>query len=235
MSEEQIRRVELAGRPQPRIAIAAPISGLVTEIGAREGMAVMPGATLFRINGFASVWANAEVPESQVALLRPGARVRAQTPSAPGAQFDGRVQALLPNVDAATRTIRARVELSNTRGLLVPGMSVAMQFIDPRQDKAVLVPTEALIQTGRRTVVLLAEDNGRFRPAEVVAGVESGGQTEIKSGLQPGQRVVVSSQFLIDSEASLRGVEARLNAAPAPAAVGTPQPAAPTASQGAAR
>jgi Cu(I)/Ag(I) efflux system membrane fusion protein len=88
-------------------------------------------------------------------------------------------------------------------------------------DKALLVPTEAVIQTGKRTVVMLAEDNGRFRPVDVQMGIESGGQTEIKRGLQGGQRVVVSSQFLIDSEASLKGVEARLNELPKPAAATT--------------
>jgi Cu(I)/Ag(I) efflux system membrane fusion protein len=89
--------------------------------------------------------------------------------------------------------------------------------MDTRGQKALLVPSEAVIQTGRRTVVMLAEDQGRFRPVEVQAGIESGGRTEILRGLQAGQKVVVSSQFLIDSEASLRGIEARLNAAPPPA------------------
>ena len=95
-----------------------------------------------------------------------------------------------------------------------------------RAEKALLVPTEAVIQTGRRTVVMLAEEDGRFRPADVEAGIESGGQTEIKRGLQAGQRVVVSSQFLIDSEASLRGVEARLNSEPASPAASTAAAAA---------
>jgi Cu(I)/Ag(I) efflux system membrane fusion protein len=90
-----------------------------------------------------------------------------------------------------------------------------------RAEKALLVPSEAVIQTGKRTLVMLAEDNGRFRPVDVEAGIESGGKTEIKRGLQAGQRVVVSSQFLIDSEASLKGVEARLNDAPKPAAANT--------------
>jgi len=171
----------------------------------------MSGATLFRINGLATVWANAEVPESQAALLRPGAQVQARSPAVPGASFDGKVQALLPEVNPATRTLKARMELANPGGRLVPGMFVSMNFMDMRPEKALLVPTEAVIQTGKRTVVMLAEDNGRFRPIDVEAGIESGGQTEIKRGLQAGQRVVVSSQFLIDSEASLRGVETRLN------------------------
>jgi len=116
----------------------------------------------------------------------------------------------------------------------VPGMFVQMQFADARGEKTLLVPTEAVIQTGRRTVVMLAEpgDNGgRFRPVEVDAGIDSGGQTEIKRGLQAGQRVVVSSQFLIDSEASLRGVEARLNAEPTSAAASAAA-ATPPASAG---
>jgi Cu(I)/Ag(I) efflux system membrane fusion protein len=174
----------------------------------------MAGATLFRINGLSTVWANAEVPESQAALLRPGAKVQARSPAVPGTTFDGRVQAILPKVNAATRTLKARMELANPGGRLSPGMFVTMNFIDMRPEKALVVPSDAVIQTGKRAVVMLAEDSGHFRPVEVQAGIETGGQTEIKRGLQAGQRVVVSSQFLIDSEASLRGLEARLNEAP---------------------
>jgi Cu(I)/Ag(I) efflux system membrane fusion protein len=210
MSDEQIRLVEASGKTQPRITLVSPIGGVVVELTVREGMTVMPGATLFRINGLSTVWANAEVPESQAALLRPGARVQAKSPAAPGETFEGKVQAILPEVNAATRTLKARLELANPQGRLVPGMFVQMQFIDTRAAKVLLVPTEAVIQTGRRTVVILAEDKGHFRPVDVEAGIESGGQTEVRRGLQLGQRVVVSSQFLIDSEASLRGVETRL-------------------------
>jgi membrane fusion protein, copper/silver efflux system len=226
MSDEQIRLVERTGKTQPRITLAAPIDGVVVELMVREGMTVMSGATLFRINGLSTVWANAEVPETQSALLRPGAKVQARSAAAPGTLIDGKVQAILPEVTAATRTLKARVELANPGGRLVPGMFVQMQFADMRAEKALLVPTEAVIQTGRRTVVMLAEEDGRFRPVDVEAGIESGGQTEIKRGLQAGQRVVVSSQFLIDSEASLRGVEARLNSEPASPAASTAAAAA---------
>jgi len=221
MSDTQIALVDSSGRTQPRITLVAPISGVVTELMAREGMTVAAGATLFRINGLSTVWANAEVPESQSAMLRPGAKVQARSPAAPGATFDGKVQAILPDVNQTTRTLKARLELANPNGTLVPGMFVQMQFMDLRNEKALLVPTEAIIQTGKRTVAMLAEDNGRFRPVEVEIGIESGGQTEIKRGLQAGQRVVVSSQFLIDSEASLKGVEARLNVEPKPDAADT--------------
>jgi Cu(I)/Ag(I) efflux system membrane fusion protein len=221
MSDSQIALVDSSGRTQPRITLVAPIAGVVTELMAREGMTVMAGATLFRINGLGTVWANAEVPESQSALLRPGAKVQAISPAVPGTKFDGKVQAILPEVNATTRTLKARLELANPSGALVPGMFVQMQFMDMRNEKALLVPTEAIIQTGKRTVAMLAEDNGRFRPVDVEIGIESGGQTEIKRGLLAGQRVVVSSQFLIDSEASLKGVEARLNVEPKPDAANT--------------
>ena len=221
MSDAQIALVESSGRTKPRITLVAPIGGVVTELMAREGMTVMPGATLFRINGLSTVWANAEVPESQAALLRPGAKVQAISPAVPGMKFDGKVQAILPEVDPTTRTLKARLELANPGSMLVPGMFVQMQFMDMRAEKALLVPTEAIIQTGKRTVAMLAEENGRFRPVDVEIGIESEGQTEIKRGLQAGQRVVVSSQFLIDSEASLKGIEARLNVEPKPTAANT--------------
>ena len=216
MSDAQIALVDSSGRTQSRFTLVAPISGVVTELMAREGMTVMAGATLFRINGLSTVWANAEVPESQSALLRPGAKVQATSPAVPGTTFDGKVQAILPEINPTTRTLKARLELANPNSALVPGMFVQMQFMAMRDQKALLVPTEALIQTGKRTVAMLAEENGRFRPVDVEIGIESGGQTEIKRGLQAGQRVVVSSQFLIDSEASLRGVEARLSIEPKP-------------------
>lgn len=213
MSPELIAQVEAGGRVQPRITLHAPISGVLTEIAAREGMAVMPGATLFRINGLSTVWAQAEVPESQAAVVRPGTTVRATSPAAPGEMFEGRVQALLPEVAGATRTLKARMEIDNRKGHLVPGMFVQMQFTNTGERTVLLVPTEAVIHTGRRAVVMLAEEGGRFRPQEIEAGAEQGGQTEVRRGLRTGQKVVVSSQFLIDSEASLRGLEARLNAA----------------------
>ena len=218
MSDEQISRVAINGKVDARITLTAPIGGVVVELLVRDGMTVMPGATLFRINGLSTVWANAEIPESQAALVRPGAKVQARSPALPGTTFDGKVQALLPEVNPATRTLKARLELANPGARLVPGMFVSMQFMAARTDKVLLMPTEALIQTGTRSVVMLAEDNGRFRPVNVEVGIETDGQTEIKRGLQAGQRVVVSSQFLIDSEASLKGVEGRLNALPPAAA-----------------
>jgi Cu(I)/Ag(I) efflux system membrane fusion protein len=223
MSEAQVARVDATGSVQPRITLVAPSSGVVAELIAREGMTVSPGMMLARINGLTSVWANAELPESQAALVRPGSQVEARSPGVPGAVFRGSVQALLPEVNSTTRTLKARVQFANPGGQLVPGLFVTMQFMDTRASKALLVPTEAVIQTGRRAVVMVAEEGGRFAPVDVETGLETGGQTEIKRGLKASQRVVVSSQFLIDSEASLKGVEARLNNQPAPTAATTAQ------------
>lgn len=222
MTDAQIQLVESSGKPQARTTIAAPLAGVVTELSVREGMTVAVGAPLFRISGLSTVWANAELPESQAAWVRPGAKVEAHSPATPGVTFTGTVQALLPEVNPATRTLKARVELRNVPARLVPGMSATMQFADTHAQKALLIPSEAVIMTGKRNVVLLSEEGGNaghFRPVEVELGIESGGQTEIKRGLAVGQRVVVSSQFMIDSEASLKGVEARLNDAMAPARV----------------
>ena len=221
MSEAQVAGVEQAGALRPRLTLTAPSSGVVAELALREGMTVEPGMLLARINGLSTVWAVGDLPEAQAALVQRGSKVEARSPGVPGEVFRGMVQAVLPQVDASTRTIKARIELANPGYRLAPGMFVTMQFMDTLQGKALLIPTEALIQTGRRSVVLLAEDGGRFTPVEVEAGLETGGQTEIKRGLQAGQRVVVSSQFLIDSEASLKGVEARLNNEPEPRAADT--------------
>jgi len=218
MDDSLIAQIEASGTVQARIPVLAPISGVLTEVMAREGMTAMAGATLFRIQGSGTVWAHAELPESQIPLVRPGTRVQARSIAIPGESFEGRVQALLPEVNPTTRTLKARLEIVNRGGKLAPGMLMQMRFTELRAGKSLLVPTEAIIHTGERAVVMLAEDEGRFRPVTIEPGLESGDQTEVRSGLKAGQRVVVSSQFLIDSEARLKGVEARLNAASSNAA-----------------
>jgi len=218
MSEEQIGLLEKTGQPQTRITLYAPINGVIAELGVREGMTVMSGAMLFRLVDLSSVWVNAEVPEAQGAWLRPGTTVEARVPSFPGQVFRGRVSAILPEVSAATRTLRARVELANPRGRLKPGMFATLVFAQDAGAKALLVPSEAVIRTGERSVVILAESEGKFRPREVELGFESGGRSEIRKGLSEGDKVVVSGQFLIDSEASLRASGTRMEGAEAPKA-----------------
>jgi Cu(I)/Ag(I) efflux system membrane fusion protein len=214
MSEEQIRLVESTGRLHTRLTLVAPIDGVAGELAVREGTTVMAGATLFRINGLGTVWLNAELPESVAAAVHPGIAVEAHAAAVPGRAFRGKVSAILPEVNPATRTLRARVELANPGGELVPGMFATVSFAPASQREGVLIPSEAVIQTGRRTVVVLADQAAdgqqRLAPVDVEVGTEANGMTEVRKGVAPGQRVVVSGQFLVDSEASLRATTTRL-------------------------
>lgn len=217
MNEAQIALVERTGQVQARVTLTAPVSGVVTALMAREGSTVMPGSLLMRIDDLSSVWIQAQVPESQATQVMPGSAVRVQTPALPGEWFEGEVQALLPEVDPTTRTRTARMVMSNPEERLVPGMFVRMLLAAEQRRDALLVPTEALVRTGTRTLIMVI-DGESFRPVEVEIGREHGGQSEVLAGLDPGQRVVVSGQFLIDSEASLKGVEARLSSGELPVA-----------------
>jgi Cu(I)/Ag(I) efflux system membrane fusion protein len=210
MSEEHIRRVESSGSVQSRVTLTAPIGGVVAEITARDGMTVMVGTPLFRINGLSTIWVNAEVPENQAAQILPGNAVEARAAAVPGIVFKGRISAILPEVNATTRTIKARVELANPDGRLVPGMFTTVSFTPASRKNVLTVPSEAIIQTGKRSVVIVAQGDGRFLPTDVETGLDSGGRTEIRTGLALGQKVVVSGQFLVDSEASLRGTSTRM-------------------------
>ena len=219
MSDAQIQSVAASGKVQARFTVTAPIGGVVAELGAREGMTVAPGAPLFRINGLSTVWVNAEVPESLAAQVRPGSAVEARAPALGGAAFKGKVTAILPEVNPATRTLKMRGELANPAGALVPGMFATVMLKPAARVEMLQVPSEAVITTGKRSVVVVALGDGRFAPVDVEIGMEANGQTEIRKGLEAGQQVVVSGQFLIDSEASLKGVTARMGDAPTAAAV----------------
>ena len=209
MSEEQIKRVEADGKPRARITLHAPIDGAIAELSVREGMTVTSGAMLFRLVDLARVWVTAEIPEAQATWLRPGSDVQASVPAWPGVTFRGKVSALLPEVNAATRTLRARIELANPGAKLKPGMYATLVFTSGGKRKVLIVPSEAVIRTGERNVVMRAEGEGRFRVQEVETGLDAHGETEILKGLAAGDKVVVSGQFLIDSEANLRASTTR--------------------------
>jgi len=214
MTEEQVADVERDGKPRPNVTLASPVDGVVGELGAREGMTVMPGAMLFRINGLTTVWVNVDIPEAQAAAVVPGAPIVATVPAYPGQKFNGRISAVLPDVAAASRTVRARVELANPGARLKPGMYVTLAIEPVSTREAVLVPSEAVIPTGRRTVIVVDRGDSKFEPVEVETGREQGGRTEVLKGLDAGARVVVSGQFLIDSEASLKATTTRMGDAP---------------------
>jgi membrane fusion protein, copper/silver efflux system len=212
--ERTIRAIESQRRTQSATLIVSPIDGVVSELGVREGAAIAPGSPLFRINGLKTVWANARVPEAQVAMLPIGSAVNARASAWPGDTFSGRLIALLPQVELDTRTMTARVEIDNAAGKLAPGMFVNLDLAAPAGEPALVVPSEAVIATGQHTVVVTRNDDGSFGVATVTIGAEQNGKTVILSGLDEGQSIVLSGQFLIDSEASLKSTVTRLGATP---------------------
>jgi membrane fusion protein, copper/silver efflux system len=210
MSEDHVRTVETGGKPYAQLTVTAPIDGVIADLGAREGMTVAAGTMLFRINGLDTVWVNAEVPESLAGSIKAGMPVQARAPGLPDTLLKGRVNAILPEINSATRTLKVRIELANPGMRLVPGMFATVSFAPGAAREGLLVPAEAIIQTGKRSIVILALEGGKFEPVAVETGMEVNGQTEIRKGLTAGQQVVVSGQFLIDSEASLKAATARM-------------------------
>jgi Cu(I)/Ag(I) efflux system membrane fusion protein len=202
---ELVQQAEDGVTPTARFVVTAPASGVIAELGVREGAAVTPGTTMFRIAGLERVWAIAEIPEAQSMRLARGQSVKATLQADPGRSFDGRLAELLPEVDAGTRTLKARFEVANRDGALVPGMLLRLRVAGPSRSRLV-TSAEAVIRTGRRTLVFVRRDDGAFEPRDVVIGQEIGDEVEIIEGLAEGERVVTSGQFLVDSEARLRSV-----------------------------
>ena len=210
MPSELIAQVESAREPRTTITIRSPLGGVIDTLEAREGMTVSTGGTLAKINGLATVWIEAAIPEAQSALARLGKSVEVGLTAYPGQRFAGKVIGVLPETNADTHTARVRIELANRDGRLRPGMFAQVRLDNGDPTPVIYVNSEAVIRTGRRAVVIVARDHGRYLPTEVQTGMEVDGKTVIEKGLTEGQTVVASGQFLIDSEASLTGVLARL-------------------------
>ena len=208
MSDGLIDQIERTGRPRTVVTLSTPTGGVIRILNVRGGMTVMAGQTLAEINGLGTVWVNAAIPEALAGQVRPGSPVSVTLAAFPGETFAGRVSALLPEAQGETRTLTARIELSNRGDRLKPGMFATVQ-LGATASPALLVPSEAVIRTGKRTLVMLALAGGRYQPAEVRTGREAGGKTEVLAGLADGEKIVASGQFLIDSEASLAGIAAR--------------------------
>jgi Cu(I)/Ag(I) efflux system membrane fusion protein len=211
-----ISQVEHSGIVQPNLKLTTPISGVLQELNVRAGMTVTTGETLARVNGLDTVWLAVAVPESDTGAITVGQTVEARLPAFPGTTLSGMVSAILPETNPDSRTLRVRVELPNPDGRLRPGLTAQVRLNRSTEQSVLWVPSEAVIRTGRRALVMLAEDAGRYRPVEVLLGQESDGKTAIGKGLEAGQKVVTSGQFLLDSEASLKGIVARTDEESAP-------------------
>lgn len=208
MPEEVISSVARSGQARTTLTVTAPQSGAITSLGIRPGMTVMAGQTLAEISGYSPIWLEAAVPEALAGSARVGQPVSATLTAFPGERFAGRIIAILPSAQDASRTITVRAAMPNPGLKLKPGM-FAQVSLAPERREALLVPSEAVIRTGERTLVMLALEGGGYRPAEIRIGREANGRTEVLAGLAPGEEVVVSGQFLLDSEASLAGIDVR--------------------------
>ena len=205
-----IARIQATHELHTTITISSPIAGMIDSLGARQGMAVSTGATLANINGLETVWIEAALPEARGGIAQFGKHVEARLTAYPNQLFTGQVIGILPQANAETRTVRVRIELDNRNRRLRPGMYAKVRLDEGEQTPVLYVASEAIIHTGTRALVIVASDRSHFTPREVQPGADWDGKTVILKGLTEGQTVVASGQFLIDSEANLRGLLARL-------------------------
>jgi len=226
ISPRQIADLEASGEPRRTLTVTAPASGVVMQrLEGLEGMAVQPGAELFHIADLSTLWLSVEVFEDQLPWLRPGSEAAVAFSYFPGETFRARVRFVEPDVDPKTRTVALRLEVPNPDRRLRSGMYATVRFAPVVVRNAVVVPADAVLRTGERDVVLVAEGAGRFTPHDVIVGAEADHSVQILSGVEPGQQVVTSAQFLIDSESNLQSALQQLMAAGRPS---SPPAAAPS-------
>ncbi len=207
ISPEQIARLEETGEVFRTLTVTAPASGLVMKrMPGLEGMGVRPGMEIFHIADLRSLWLTVEIFEDQMAWVREGTAADVELTYSPGETFRGIVRFLEPELAEKTRTMRVKIEVPNPGGRLRKGM-FATVFLEPvAVEGAIVVPSQAVLRTGRRNVVVVALGEGRFAPREVVVGHEAEGYTQILDGVAEGEALVTSAQFLLDSESKLREV-----------------------------
>jgi RND family efflux transporter MFP subunit len=207
VSESQVRQLANSGKADQQIAVPSPASGYVVEKDVVEGAAVQPGMRLYRIAALDRVWVEAEVYESELPRVRIGQSATVTLPYQSGQEFHGRVSRVLPTLDPETRTGRVRIELANRTGASGPMLRPDMYAdvaLESQARETLMVPESAVLYTGPRRLVFLDTGNGRFQQREVRLGARSGDFYEVLAGLQEGDQVVTSGNFLVDAEARLR-------------------------------
>ena len=203
MRADQLETLKSRGEALQLFDVRSPIDGYVMELNVRQGMFVQPGTTIMSLADLSTVWVDVSVFETQIDWVEAGQAARMRLAFAPDREWLGEVDYVYPTIRPESRTARVRLAFDNPDLALKPNM-YAKVAIDgaPRRD-VVHVPSQAVIRAGGNERVILALGDGHFRPARVRTGLESGGRVEIAAGLAAGEKIVISSQFLIDSEASL--------------------------------
>ena len=204
VSEEQIKALGKSGEARHTLTFRSPVSGIVTEKKALQGMRFMPGEALYQITDLSSVWVVADVFEQDVGLVKVGASAKVKINAYPGKDFKGVVAYVYPTLTAETRTIPVRVELANPGQLLKPGMFAELELSVGANTKVVTVPISAVIDSGTRRIVLIQVGEGRFEPREVTLGARTDSYVAVTQGVSEGEQVVVAANFLIDAESNLR-------------------------------
>jgi Cu(I)/Ag(I) efflux system membrane fusion protein len=231
ISEEQIKALMVSGETKRTMTFRSPVSGIVTEKKAVQGMRFMPGEALYQVSDLSAVWVIADVFEQDLGLVKNGAKASISINAFPDKKFTGTVTYVYPTLKAETRTVPVRVELANPGLLIKPGMFAQVELQVAAKAKGVTVPVSAVIDSGTRQIVLVQIKEGRFEPREVKTGARSDTYIEILSGVKEGEPVVVAANFLIDAESNLKAAVGGFAAAPAATASATavtptPAPAA---------
>ena len=205
ISEEQIKALAAGGEIRRTLTLRSPVSGVVLEKKAIAGMRFMPGEALYQIADVSSVWVLADLFERDIALVKPGQKVKVGINAFPDKEFTGTIAYIYPTLSAETRTVPVRIELANSGGLLKPGMYANVELgVGNNRTKVLTVAVSAVIDSGTRQVVLIEKGDGRFAPREVKLGQRSDDFVEVREGLAEGERVVVSANFLLDAESNLK-------------------------------
>ncbi len=200
-----IERLLATGQIRKTLTLSAPARGVVLDLGVRHGMEVDPAQNLYTIADLSRVWVLADIYENELPWVQVGQHGVVELSYLPGRTFHGSTTYIDPFLDPKTRTARVRLELDNPDGVLKPDMFANVTLATEARRDVLVIPDEAVLRSGKRNLAIVALGDGRFRPREVQLGLDSGGgRVEILSGLVEGERVVVSGQFLIDSESRLQ-------------------------------
>ncbi len=217
LSPAQLENLVRTGQPQRTVTFASPVSGVVTEKKALQGMRFMPGEMLYQVTDLSSVWVIADLPEQDIGLVKTGAKARVGITAYPNEVFNGRITYIYPTLTAQTRSVPVRVELANPGQRLKPAMFAQVELAVGGTQPVLTVPDSAVIDTGTRRLVLVQVQEGRFEPREVELGGRGENFVEVVKGVTEGEQVVVAANFLIDAESNLKAVIGGM-AGPAPVA-----------------
>lgn len=205
VSEAQIEEVLRTGRPRRTVTLYSPVTGIITEKKVTTGEAVQAGSMLYSVADLSAVWVEVQLREADAAQVHVGSTADLEFAAYPGRPFKGRIAYVYPSVAEQSHAIRARLDVANPDGRLKPGMYATVRLSSPTRT-TLSAPRTAIVQTGERAVAFVDMGNGAMKPVDVQIGATIGDYVEILSGLEAGQRVVTSAQFLLDSESNLAEV-----------------------------